>query len=414
MSDSRSVMFEAAGPPEADPDSDPDGDLALNVPHAEFTRLAAEFQRRGLPAPVKGSDPVLKDRRDAIAAATAAERVRMEAERAAVAFDRDDEADDPELEPDPGPQPVRAAPPEIVRAPARAPADRHPLAYTTQALDALQGAIDARERARFTAADPAAEFATLQTGTIGAPRVWGSNVLAGPRLLHRVAGVPTQRADAIYAQFPQLTLPTAQAASGETVTLTEYASSAAGSATLGRFGRWTDLTQESQIGADAGALTSMHQLGIALDLDAVLVNAVEAAAGAAVAFNADVPGAVRACIATVLANTAAENPADLVILINPANAALLQDVTPTGGQTIAERFQRFSGAMVYPTTAADAGFATVANLRVGARYFEARALQTLTDVNVKTSVQTIATFVIAGYGLTLTAGAFVKQDIVTP
>ncbi len=103
-----------------------------------------------------------------------------------------------------------------------------------------------------------------------------------------------------------------------------------------------------------------------------------------------------------------------MILINPANAALLQDVTPTGGQTIAERFQRFSGAMVYPTTAADAGFATVANLRVGARYFEARALQTLTDVNVKTSVQTIATFVIAGYGLTLTAGAFVKQDIVTP
>ena len=410
MSDSRPVVsFEAAGPPEADPD----GDLALNVPHAEFARLEGEFRRRGLPAPVKGSDPVLKDRRDAIAAATAAERVRMEAERAAVAFDRDDEADDPELEPDPGPQPVRAAPPEIVRAPARA-ADRHPLAYTTQALDALQGAIDARERARFTAADPAAEFATLQTGTIGAPRVWGSNVLAGPRLLHRVAGVPTQRADAIYAQFPQLTLPTAQAASGETVTLTEYASSAAGSVTLARFGRWTDLTQESQIGADAGALTSMHQLGIALDMDKVLVDAVESAAGAAVAFNADVPGAVRACIATVLANTAAENPADLVILINPANAALLQDVTPTGGQTIAERFQRFSGAMVYPTTAADAGFATVANLRVGARYFEARALQTLTDVNVKTSVQTIATFVIAGYGLTLTAGAFVKQDIVTP
>ncbi len=43
-------------------------------------------------------------------------------------------------------------------------------------------------------------------------------------------------------------------------------------------------------------------------MDKVLVDAVESAAGAAVAFNADVHGAVRACIATVLANTAAENP----------------------------------------------------------------------------------------------------------
>lgn len=288
----------------------------------------------------------------------------------------------------------------------------NPLAYTAAALDELQDAIEARTASRVDAG--LEERAALTTGTYGAPRVWGSNVLAGPRLLHVAAGVPTQPADAIFAQFPQLTLPAASPAVGEGVTLVEYASSAAGSVTLGRFGRWTDLSEESQIGADAGAIVGMHTIAASKDLDKVLIDATGTAAGAAVPFNADVPAAVRTAIARVVDSTAQADVSGVVILVNPDNAALLQDVTPIGGETIAEEFQRFSGALVYPSSAVDTGFMTVANLRAGVRYFEAMALRTVTDTAVKTGVTTVATAVISGYALGLSGGFAVKVDVVTP
>jgi len=322
----------------------------------------------------------------------------------------------PAAGPDDGPQRVRAGrmlPGQLQQA-SFAAEQPHPLRITPAVLGALQMAIDAQESGGFIAADPDAQFATLTTGTIGAPRVWGSNVLRPPRLLHMVASVPQQPAAAVFAQFPQLTLPTAQAASAEGVSLVEYASSAAGSVTLGRFGRWTDLSEESQIGADSASLTSMHRLGIALDLDKILIDAVEAAAGAAVAFTADVPAAIRKAIATVMAATASDDPAEIVVLVHPDNVSLLENVTPTGGVTIGEKFQRFSGAFVYPSTAVDTGFMTVANLRVGTRYFEARGMRTVSDVSVKTAVQTIATYIVAGYGVTLTTGFASKVDVVTP
>lgn len=315
--------------------------------------------------------------------------------------------------PEDGPQPVRAQAHPMGGSEALPPGS-HPLAYAAGTLDKLQSAIEARSPGRFVAAEPDASFATLTTGTHGAPRVWGANILEGPRLLSAVAGVPRQNAEAVFAQFPQLTLPTAQPLSAEGVALVEYASSAAGSVTLGRFGRWTDMSKESLIGANAGAVTAMHRVGIALDLDKVLIDAIDAAAGAAVAFDADVPAAIRRAIARVLANTAQGDPRALVAITNPDDADLLQDVAPTGGATIGEEFQRFSGVLVYPSTAQPTGFITVANLRAGARYFEAMALQSLTDVDIKTGVETVATFIVAGYGVTLTSGFASKVDVVTP
>jgi hypothetical protein len=294
---------------------------------------------------------------------------------------------------------------------------RHPLEFTGPALDALQAAIDGREQTRVAAALTEEQRATLVTTTYGAPRAWGANVLDAPRLLHVAAQVPMQPVDAPLAQHPVLTLPTAQAAVAENASLGEYASSTAGSVTLSRYGRWTDLTRESLLGADAGAITAAHRVGVALDLDAVLVNAVETAAGSAVAFSADVPAAIRKALAQVAANTAAADVADLVILVNPDNIALLESVTPTGGKTMAEAFTAFSGALVYPTTAADTGFITVANLKAGARFFQARALLTETDTSIKTDVLTVATSIIGGYGLTMNGGvtgAYVKVDVVTP
>lgn len=285
----------------------------------------------------------------------------------------------------------------------------HPLAYTGAALDELQAALNTRRSSRVV------HNATLTTSTLGAGREWAANVMRGPRVLHVATGVPqTTGTDAIYAQYPQFTLPTATGSVAEGVTVTEYAASAAGSLTMGRFGRFTDLSQESQIGADAEAIIAMHQLGVAKDLDKVLIDAVETAAGAAVAFSADVPAAIRKAMALVIDNTAAENAADLVILVHPDNAALLQDVAPIGGETVGEGFQRFGGALVYPSSATNTGFMTVANLSVGCRYFEAQGLQTETDMAVKTSVLTTATSIIAGYGVSLVSGFASMVDVVTP
>lgn len=296
---------------------------------------------------------------------------------------------------------------------ARNGAARHPLAYTSQALTALQGAIDSRSAGRFVAADTE-QRAALVTTTYGAPRAWGANVLSGPRLLHVAAGVPSQPTDAVLAQFPQFTLPTASASVGENVTLAEFATATAGSVTLGRFGRWTDISREGGIGTSADAIVGMHQIGIAKDLDSSLIGAVNTAAGAAVAFTADVPAAIRSAQAKVLDATAADNASDLVVLVHPDNAALLQSVTPTGGQTIAESFQNFSGALVYPSSAVPTGFMIVANLRAGVRYFEAQGVRTETDSSPKTGTLTIATSVIGGYGIGLAAGFAVKVDVVTP
>jgi hypothetical protein len=293
---------------------------------------------------------------------------------------------------------------------------RNPLAFTSEALDAIQDAISNRTEGRFDGRDTRYR-ATLTTSTYGAPRAWGANVITGPRLLHVVAGVPQQPTSAISAQIPNLTLPAASASVGEGVSVAEYAASTAGAVSIARFGRYTDLSRESLIGTDAGAIGSMHQIGIAKDLDAVLINAVESAAGTAVAFTTDVPAAIRKALAQVADNTAAADATSLVVLVNPNQAALLQNVTPTGGQTIAEGFFRFSGALAYASSAVDDGFMTVANLQAGARYFEAQSLLTETDLAPKTGVMSVVTSVIAGYGLQLVggaAGAFIKVDVVTP
>lgn len=295
---------------------------------------------------------------------------------------------------------------------------RNPLAYTAAAVDGLQAAVNTRTRGRFdadlTVEQLRIQNAALTTGTFGQPQEWGANVLTGPRILHMTAGVPRQPIDAVLAEFPQLTIPSASASVGEGVSLTEYASSTAGSVVLGRFGRFTDLTTESQVGTNAGAILAMHQVGIAKDLDKVLIDAVDTAAGVAIAFDADVPAAIRKSMATVLDATAEDSPERLVILAHPDNVNLLQDVAPVGGETIAERFQRFSGALVYPSSAVATGFMIVANLAVGTRFFEASSVGTATDEDVKTGVRTVATAMIGGYGITLVGDFAQKVDVVTP
>jgi hypothetical protein len=291
--------------------------------------------------------------------------------------------------------------------------DGNPLDVTSFALDAIEDLLQKRDSGRVLGR--LEERSALAVATTGARRHWAANSLRGPRLLHTAAGMPQSTGiQAVSAQHPILVLPTAEAGVNENTTLAEYDDSTAGTVTLKRFGRFTDLSTEANIAAGADAYVSIHRVGIARDLDAVLVNALETAAGAAQAFGGDDPAAVRQAMALVLDNTAAASASDLVIIVNPNDAPVLQDVTPTGGQTIAESFQNFSGALVYPSSAMTEGAALVANLRTGARYFEARGLTTETDLDAKTGTLTLATNVIAGYGLTFnggTTGAYIAVEV---
>lgn len=288
----------------------------------------------------------------------------------------------------------------------------NPLAFSRSALDSVHAAVRTRTAGRFDADQ--IQNAALTTTTYGQPTTWQSGLLTGPRLLHQVAGVPTADIDAILAEFPKLVLPAAVAGVGEGVSLPEFAASTGGSATLSRFGRFTDFSAESRVGTDVGAVLGAHQIGIARDLNKVLIDAAELDAGTAAAFSADVPAAIRKAVAQVLDQTSEEDPARLVILVHPDNAALLQDVAPVGGNSIAERFQRFSGCRVFPSAAVDSGFITVANLAAGARYFEANRLTVASDSDVKTGVATIASSLIGGYATSLVTDYSEKVDVVTP
>ena len=252
--------------------------------------------------------------------------------------------------------------------------------------------------------------AALPTTTFGAPRAWGGNVLAGPPAAARGAGAPEQRVDAAYAQRPKFTLPTASASVAETFAL-EFDASTAGSVTLARYGRWTDISREGGLGTDAGSITALHQLGVAQDLDTGLVDAVETAAGAAVTYTADAPAAIRPAIATGSTRPPpgprrARDPGQ------PRQRGAAAGRDPGRRPDHRGGFQRFSGALVYPTSAANTGFMTVANLAAGSRYFSARGLQTETDQAPKTAMLTIATSVIAGYGVGLASGFARTVDVV--
>ena len=123
--------------------------------------------------------------------------------------------------------------------------------------------------------------------------------------------------------------------------------------------------------------------------------------------------AIRKSIATVSDNTAAA-PGELVVLANPADISLIEDVVSTGGQTIGEGFPLFAGSLVYASGAVPTGFMLVANLRAGVRFFEGRGLSTQTFYEVKTAVQTLATSLIGGFGTGSIAGYAQKVDVVTP
>jgi hypothetical protein len=288
----------------------------------------------------------------------------------------------------------------------------NPLAVSGKMLSAVQEAMETRTAGVFDV-ESVEHRAALTTTTYGAPREWGSNILSAPRTLWETAGIPMSPAMAPTAQYPKLTLPAVDAGVAEGVSIVEFAASTGGTVTLKRYGRFTDFTRESLIGADAGAVIAAHRTAIARDLDSALITLINTDAGSAVGFTADVPAAIRKAIATVADNTAAAD-GQIMVLANPADVALLQSVTSTGGRTIGEDFPRFAGALVYASAAVPTGFMLVGNLATACRFWSAGPVETRTFPDVKTSVLTVGTDMIGGFGTAAISGYVSKVDVVTP
>lgn len=286
---------------------------------------------------------------------------------------------------------------------------RNPLAVTGEMLDAVQHAFNYRLTGLFDVEMHAA----LTTTTYGAPRDWGSNILSAPRTLWETAGIPATPAAGPTAQFPKLTLATIDAGVAEGVSLVEYATSTGGTVTLKRYGRFTDFTYESLVGADAGAVLAAHRTAIARDLDSALIALVNTDAGSAVGFTSDVPAAIRKAIALVGDATAAAD-GRMCVLAHPDNVALLQNVTSTGGVTIGEDFPRFAGAITYASAAVPTGFMLVANLASACRFWSSGSVQTATFQDVKTGVLSAGTQIFAGFATGQISGYASKVDVVTP
>lgn len=304
---------------------------------------------------------------------------------------------------------ARALPGQAFQSAPRRPASV--LEVPPQALAFMQTALREHRDAQW---DHSTDFAALTTGTIGTPGSWGANSLPAPRLLHEVAGVQRDEYGGTKIEYPKLATASATAGVAEGASVSEYAASTVGTATITRYGRFTDLTGEALLGASSQSITSQHQIGIAKDLDQVLIAAAQTDAGTPATFDADVPGAIRAAMSAVLDATAADDPAAVMILVNPADARLLQDVSPTGGDTIGEKFQRFSGALVYPSSSVTAGIATVANLRAGCRFWGDPSVQQGTFTDLKTSVTSYVSWLYGAYGTGLIGGYAKAVDIVSP
>lgn len=296
--------------------------------------------------------------------------------------------------------------PEDELARARGGVGSHPLEVRADVLDAVQEALASRTTGKWEAR------AALTTGETGGRRAWASNTLRGPRMLHVAAGVPTGSHDAVTADYLKAGAITAAAGVGETVAVSELANLTKDTATLQRYGRWTNMSREANIASDAaGTISLQHRIALARDLDDAFITQLLTPAVSGTDPIASTTGlaSLRMAVATVCDATGAE-PGAITIAVPPAMAPVLQEVQPTGGSTVAEPFTTFAGARVYFSSFVTADTAVVFDGQ-GFRYFEAQGVTFETDVDIKTSVLLFATSLIGGYGYNLLPGAAVRADL---
>lgn len=195
---------------------------------------------------------------------------------------------------------------------------------------------------------------------VGSPGDWAGPALADPRHVIGYAGLPVQPLTGTRPQAAVVTLPEAASGVTEANPHPEYDAVNSVAPTVLRYGRWSRVSAAVNEFDSLQPLNTGHAIGIARDLDAMAVAALETAAGAPAAYVEDVAGAVRLALATVAANTYGQVET-FTIAGNPAALALLQDVSPTSGADAGSVVSVFAGAKLYPTHEATDGVLTVFN-----------------------------------------------------
>ncbi|OBI78208.1 hypothetical protein [Mycobacterium sp. E740] len=209
------------------------------------------------------------------------------------------------------------------------------------------GAVETR--ARVTAASD-----------LGSAGAWATAAPNEPRHLIAFSGIPVSELTGRTAQVPHFTGPTATAGAGETADHPEYDAVDPVNLTALRYGRWSDVSALANVVDDLIGLNRMHSWGIARDLDAVAVDAVEAA-GALNSLGVsagEIEASVREAILLVAA-TCYVAETDVVVVGTPADLAELTAVTPGNAADLGSYAVRFNGARLYATTAASADMLTV-------------------------------------------------------
>ena len=282
----------------------------------------------------------------------------------------------------------------------------NPLSVRADVLDQIQSALQSR-----TAGTWEARAALTTTNTLGR-QTWHGAAISGPRMLHTVAGIPADfnlgAVDANYLRVGALAVATGVAEGDPATELTSVTGSAV---KLMRYGRWTELSEESKIASDAAAtLTLVHRRAIARDLDSLLIGlaAADSPTGSAVT-GSDAGKALRRAIAIVSDNVGVD-ASELTIIANPAVAGLIEDVAPIGGSSLAEATTRFAGAKVYYSNAAPTGAGLVI-APTAFRYLEAMPMSFRTDINLKTSTLLLATSLVGGYGNQIIAGGVQRATL---
>ncbi len=194
-------------------------------------------------------------------------------------------------------------------------------------------------------------------GDLGSAGAWHPGGPNEPRHLIQFAGIPVSELTGRTAQVPAYTGPTAAAGADEGTDHAEYDAVAPVNLTALRYGRWSEVSALANVVDDLHSLNRMHAWGIARDLDALAVAAVEDAASS-LGMSVDIEESVRTAILTVAASTYSDET-QLVVIGQPADLAELTGTTPANADDLGSYAVRFTGAKVYPTLAASANVLTV-------------------------------------------------------
>ena len=162
--------------------------------------------------------------------------------------------------------------------------------------------------------------------------------------------------------------------------------------------RWTDITRQALLAHEemAEQIAAWHAQAIAKDEDRLIVQALDAAAGAPISVGAPADR-VRTAIARVADDVSAD--ADLVVC-HPDDYALLASFAPSSGTDVSSWADRIGSALIYPTSqGTTVGRVLVGAVRAAGRWLVAESPATVSMEDLKTNEITIRTEELVGFGL---------------